>query len=148
MDKWKAVYIERCTYGLEESTRKSNIAICQDVGCLSYHLHSNGIDFSRIAEEYVPATTSIAKSQILFRDYSIEEYTVILLEHAEEVCYRLRREKKYAQTIHFSVGYSKEYGGGIKKAHTLNRATNLTYYPKKVSFRRCVKDDSLAVGGG
>ncbi|SIQ73680.1 DNA polymerase V [Bacillus cereus] len=90
------------------------------------HLHSNGIDFSRIAEKYVPATTSIAKSQILFRDYSIEEFIVILLEHVEEVCYRLRREKKYAQTIHFSVGYSKEYGGGIKKAHTLNRATNLT----------------------
>jgi DNA polymerase V len=59
----------------------------------------------------------------------------------------LRREKKYAQTIHFSVGYSKEYGGGIKKAHTLNRATNLTYYPKEVSFLKCVKDDSLAVGG-
>ncbi|MBG9597973.1 Y-family DNA polymerase [Bacillus mycoides] len=67
------------------------------------HLHSNGIDFSRIAE-----------------------FIVILLEHIEEVCYRLRREKKYAQTIHFSVGYSKEYGGGIKKAYTLNRATNLT----------------------
>jgi DNA polymerase V len=90
------------------------------------HLHSNGIDFSRIAEKYVPATTSIAKSQILYRDYSIEEFVVILLEHVEEVCYRLRREKKYAQTIHFSVGYSREYGGGIKKAHTLNRATNLT----------------------
>ncbi|WP_442712679.1 DinB/UmuC family translesion DNA polymerase, partial [Bacillus toyonensis] len=96
------------------------------VGCLSYHLHSNGIDFSRIAEKYVPATTSIAKSQILLRDYSIGEFVVILLEHIEEVCYRLRREKKYAQTIHFSIGYSKEYGGGIKKAHTLNRATNVT----------------------
>ncbi|SEA77887.1 hypothetical protein SAMN04488146_103802 [Bacillus nitratireducens] len=99
MDKWKAVYIEKCTYGLEESTRKPNIVICQGVGCSSYHLHSNGIDFSRIAEKYVPATTSIAKSQILFRDYSIEEFIVILLEHIEEVCYRLRREKKCAQTI-------------------------------------------------
>lgn len=79
------------------------------------HLHSNGIDFSRIAEKYVPATKSIAKSQILLRDYSVEEFIVILLEHIEEVCYRLRREKKCAQTIHFSVGYSKEYGGGIKR---------------------------------
>ncbi|MEC2256564.1 DNA repair protein, partial [Bacillus cereus] len=34
------------------------------------HLHSNGIDFSRISEKYVPATTSIGKSQILMRDYT------------------------------------------------------------------------------
>ncbi len=57
------------------------------------HLHSHGIDFSRISEKYVPATTSIGKSQILMRDYTIEEFPIILLEHIEEVCYRLRRQK-------------------------------------------------------
>ncbi|MEN1938213.1 Y-family DNA polymerase [Paenibacillus sp. 102] len=77
------------------------------------HLHSNGIDFSRISEKYVPATTSIGKSQILMRDYSIEEFPIILLEHIEEV-------------IQFSVGYSKNYAGGFRKTHTLNRPTNLT----------------------
>ncbi|GAB6488291.1 hypothetical protein bcgnr5396_49430 [Bacillus cereus] len=126
MDKWKAVYIERCTYGLEESTRKPNIAICQGVGCSSYHLHSNGIDFSRISEKYVPATTSVGKSQILLRNYNIDEFLIILLEHIEEVCYRLRRQNKLAQTIQFSVGYSAEYEGSIRKRHTMNRATNLT----------------------
>ncbi|AAW31031.1 Y-family DNA polymerase [Bacillus thuringiensis] len=90
------------------------------------HLHSHGIDFSRISEKYVPATTSIGKSQILMRDYTIEEFPIILLEHIEEVCYRLRRQTKLAQTIHFSVGYSKSYTGGIRKTHTLNRPTNLT----------------------
>ncbi|PGV51057.1 DNA repair protein [Bacillus cereus] len=90
------------------------------------HLHSHGIDFSRISEKYVPATTSIGKSQILMRDYTIEEFPIILLEHIEEVCYRLRRQNKLAQTIHFSVGYSKSYTGGIRKTHTLNRPTNLT----------------------
>ncbi len=40
------------------------------------HLHSNGIDFSRISEKYVPATTSIGKSQILMRDYTIEEFPI------------------------------------------------------------------------
>ncbi|SEG78597.1 DNA polymerase V [Bacillus sp. ok061] len=90
------------------------------------HLHSHGIDFSRISEKYIPATTSIGKSQILMRDYTIEEFPIVLLEHIEEVCYRLRRQNKLAQTVHFSVGYSKSYTGGIRKTHTLNRPTNLT----------------------
>ncbi|OTX06241.1 Y-family DNA polymerase [Bacillus thuringiensis] len=90
------------------------------------HLHSYGIDFSRISEKYVPATTSVGKSQILMRDYTIEEFPIILLEHIEEVCYRLRRQNKLAQTVHFSVGYSKSYIGGIRKTHTLGRPTNLT----------------------
>ncbi|OUB30741.1 DNA repair protein [Bacillus thuringiensis serovar pirenaica] len=90
------------------------------------HLHSYGIDFSRISEKYVPATTSVGKSQILMRDYTIEEFPIILLEHIEEVCYRLRRQNKLAQTVHFSVGYSKIYNGGIRKTHTLSRPTNLT----------------------
>ncbi|OTY56412.1 Y-family DNA polymerase [Bacillus thuringiensis] len=91
-----------------------------------WHLHSNGIDFSRISEKYIPATTSIGKSQILMRDYTIEEFPIVLLEHIEEVCYRLRRQNKLAQTVHFSVGYSKSYNGGIRKTHTLSRPTNLT----------------------
>jgi len=90
------------------------------------HLHSYGIDFSRISEKYVPATTSVGKSQILMHDYTIEEFPIILLEHIEEVCYRLRRQNKLAQTVHFSVGYSKSYNGGIRKTHTLSRPTNLT----------------------
>lgn len=90
------------------------------------HLHANGIDFSRISEKHVPSSKSIAKSQILMRDYSIDEFPIILLEHIEEVCYRLRRENKLCQTVQFSVGYSRGYTGGIKKAHTLNRPTNLT----------------------
>ncbi|WP_430530777.1 Y-family DNA polymerase, partial [Bacillus cereus] len=65
------------------------------------HLHSNGIDFSRISEKYVPVTTSIGKSQILMRDYTIEEFPIVLLEHIEEVCYRLRRQNKLAQTVQF-----------------------------------------------
>ncbi|MEC0037660.1 DNA repair protein [Bacillus cereus] len=55
-----------------------------------------------------------------------EEFPIILLEHIEEVCYRLRRQNKLAQTVHFSVGYSKSYNGGIRKTHTLSRPTNLT----------------------
>ncbi|PGL85646.1 DNA repair protein [Bacillus sp. AFS054943] len=90
------------------------------------HLHSNGIDFSRLSEKHTPESRSIGKSQILMRDYSIEEIPIILLEHIEEVCYRLRRQQKLAQTIHFSVGYSMDYGGGIRKSCKLQRPTCLT----------------------
>ncbi|WP_306008437.1 Y-family DNA polymerase [Bacillus sp. MMSF_3353] len=90
------------------------------------HLHSHGIDFSRISEKYVPVTTSVGKNQILMRDYTIEEFPIILLEHTEEVCYRLRQQNKLAQTVHFSIGYSKNFSGGFSKTHTLSRPTNLT----------------------
>ncbi len=72
------------------------------------------------------ATTLIGKSQILIRDYKIEGFPIILLEYIEEICYRLRRQNKLAQTVHFSVSYSKSYTGGIRKTHTLSRPTNLT----------------------
>ncbi len=36
LNKWKAVYIERCTYGLEGSIWKPTIVIWQGAGCLPY----------------------------------------------------------------------------------------------------------------
>lgn len=93
---------------------------------MEYHLHSHGIDFSRISDKHVPAATSIGKSQILLRDYKIEELPIVLLEHTEEVCYRIRKQHKLARTVHIDIGYSKEYVGGIRKTVTLSRATNIT----------------------
>ncbi|MGG2066926.1 DNA polymerase thumb domain-containing protein [Bacillus sp. S14(2024)] len=98
------------------------------------HLHSNGIDFSLISEKYIPNETSIGKSQILMRDYTIDEVPPVLLEHTEEVCYRLRRKRKLARTIQFSISYSKDYPGGFKKACTLERPTNLTLDIYRVCF--------------
>lgn len=49
-----------------------------------------------------------------------------MLGHTEEVCYRLRMQKKLARTIHLSIGSSKGYDGGFRKTHTFNRPTNLT----------------------
>ncbi|SFJ99686.1 impB/mucB/samB family C-terminal domain-containing protein [Bacillus sp. 71mf] len=79
------------------------------------HLHSNGIDFSLISEKYIPNETSIGKSQILMRDYKTDEVQPVLLEHTEEVCYRLRQKRKLSRTIQFSISYSKDYPGGFKK---------------------------------
>ncbi|PEM44013.1 DNA repair protein MucB [Bacillus wiedmannii] len=56
-----------------------------------YHLHSNGIDFSRISEKYVPATTSVGKSQILLRNYNIDEFLIIL--GVPPHCYQANKKK-------------------------------------------------------
>ncbi|MEH7457478.1 Y-family DNA polymerase [Bacillus sp. JJ1127] len=100
----------------------------QEFGVLGtdLHLHSHGIDFSCISDTYIPKSTSIGKSQILMRDYQIEEIPVILLEQIEEVCYRMRMQNKLARTVQFSIGYSKEYQGGFRKNVTFDRATNIT----------------------
>lgn len=89
--------------------------------------HANGIDESRISEPYKPASTSIGKSQILLRDYTdLHEIQMIILEHLEEVCYRLRSQSKLARTVQFSIGYSKDWGGGFSRSCTIQKATNLT----------------------
>ncbi|MEK7019842.1 Y-family DNA polymerase [Bacillus sp. FSL R9-9410] len=90
------------------------------------HLHSWGIDYSRISERHIPKSTSIAKSQVLMRDYHIQEVPIILLEQIEEVCYRMRTQNKLARTVQLSVGYSKDYSGGIRKSISLQRPTGLT----------------------
>ncbi|MBG9615214.1 Y-family DNA polymerase [Bacillus cereus] len=89
------------------------------------HLHSWGIDFSRIRERYSPKTISLSKNQTLLRDYEIQELPILLLEHIEEICYRMRCQKKMAQCVQLSIGYSKDYGGGIRKTFTLSRPTCL-----------------------
>jgi len=90
------------------------------------HLHSWGIDFSRIREKHIPNSTSIGKSQVLLRDYYIDEIPFVLLEQIEEVCYRMRMQYKLARTVQMSIGYSKDYPGGIRKSFTMSRATGLT----------------------
>ncbi|MBO9129369.1 Y-family DNA polymerase [Bacillus sp. 165] len=92
------------------------------------HRHANGVDESRIANLYIPSSNSIGKSQILLRDYmQLSEIQVVLLEHIEEVCFRLRSQRKLARTIQFSISYSREWGaGGFSRMHTLEEPTNLT----------------------
>ncbi|MFB5561877.1 Y-family DNA polymerase [Bacillus cereus] len=90
------------------------------------HLHSWGIDFSRIREKHVPKSSSITKNQILLRDYNIQEIPIVLLEHIEEVCYRMRLQHKLATTVQMSIGYSRDYPGGIRKSFKMSRPTCIT----------------------
>ncbi|GAB6422695.1 Y-family DNA polymerase [Bacillus luti] len=104
-----------------ESLKKEYGVVGEDL-----HLHSHGIDFSRISHKYTPQTTSIGKSQILMRDYTIEEIPTVILEQSEDVTFRLRNLKKLARTVQFSIGYSRDYPGGFNKSYTFDQPTNLT----------------------
>ncbi|MED4169685.1 DNA polymerase thumb domain-containing protein [Priestia megaterium] len=91
------------------------------------HQHANGIDFSRISDVYIPSSRSFGKSQILFRDYTNrKEVELLLLELLDDVCFRLRMHQVVAQTIHLSIGYSKQTGGGFSRQKKMGRASNLS----------------------
>lgn len=58
------------------------------------------------------------------RDYRFDELRAVVLEHVEEVTFRLRADNMIARTISFTVGYSDE--GKVNKSYTLSEGTNLT----------------------
>ncbi|MGG2027945.1 DNA repair protein [Gottfriedia sp. S16(2024)] len=100
------------------------------------HLHSNGIDYSRIGEmkDYKPKDKSIGKSQVLLRDYHSHEIKTLILEQLEEVCFRLRNQNNQSRTIHFGIGYSSGIGG-FSKSVTIEEPTNIT----NDFYRVCLK---------
>ncbi|WP_338157165.1 Y-family DNA polymerase [Atopococcus tabaci] len=77
---------------------------------LFYHAH--GIDQSIISEKYTPVSTSYGKSQVLNRDYVIQEETeVVIQEMADQVAARLREHHAECGLVHVSIGYSRDVGG-------------------------------------
>ncbi|MDG0820655.1 DNA repair protein [Staphylococcus equorum] len=80
------------------------------------HLHANGIDESIIRQPYKVQNKALGKSQVLLRDYSLNELKTVLIEQIEDVYFRTRMKDVYPTTISVSVGYSE--GGGIKKQFT------------------------------
>ncbi|MCU5745569.1 Y-family DNA polymerase [Staphylococcus sp. SQ8-PEA] len=97
----------------------------KDLGIIGVdlHLHANGIDHSKVREKYEAVNSSICKSQILMRDYRLDEAKVVMSELIEDVASRIRARNQLARTIHFSFGYSD--GGGVHKQYTLDDPTNL-----------------------
>src|SRR5699024_12351695 len=89
---------------------------------VDWHLHANGIDFSKISEKHNVHSPSIAKSQILMRDYTFSETYVVLFEHVDEVTHRLRLMHQLAKTVQFSLG-TKD-GHVYRKQFTIKEGTN------------------------
>lgn len=89
---------------------------------VDWHLHANGIDFSEIRNKHVVHSPSIAKSQILMKDYKFFDTYVVLLEHVDEVSHRLRLSHHLAKTI--SVSYGTKHGHVYRKQFTVPEGTN------------------------
>lgn len=80
------------------------------------HLHANGIDESLIRKPHKIKNKGLGKSQILMRDYKLQELKTVLSEQVEDVYYRTRRKGVYPTTISVNVGYADS--GGIRKQFT------------------------------
>ncbi|GAA3724967.1 Y-family DNA polymerase [Salinicoccus jeotgali] len=115
---------ERGIFSVGDLARYPPEYLKRDFGIIGvdWHLHANGIDFSTISEKHSVHAPSIAKSQILMRDYHLDEVYVVMLEHIDEVTHRLRLSKRLARTIHFSVGTAD--GKVYRKQFTLDGGTS------------------------
>lgn len=83
---------------------------------IDLHLHANGIDESIIRLPHKTQNKGLGKSQVLLRDYTLNELQAVLIEQVEDVYFRTRMKDVYPTTISISVGYSE--GGGIRKQFT------------------------------
>lgn len=89
------------------------------------HLHANGIDESILKKPYKAREKSLGKSQILMRDYSMNELKTVLIEQIDEVFFRVRNQQAYPTRISVSVGYADI--GGVRKQFTKNTGYQNTY---------------------
>jgi DNA polymerase V len=72
------------------------------------YAHAHGIDRSRLSEKYIPEERSFNNSQILMRDYLVqEEIEVVIREMADQVAARLRKAHCQTECVHLSVGVSR-----------------------------------------
>jgi DNA polymerase V len=88
--------------------------------------HSHGIDRSRIRQPYHIKSHNYSLGQTLFEDYYYD-IKQVMLEQIEELAMRIRMKRKVGRTIHLSVSYSRDMGGGgFSRQITLDEPTNLT----------------------
>ena len=88
------------------------------------YLHANGIDTSNIKEKCESKNKSYSVSQILFKDYTIFNVTLIIREMCSTLAKRLREKKQVCKLVGFGIGYSKAVGGGFYHSGKLSNDTN------------------------
>lgn len=99
----------------------------RDFGILGVdlHLHANGIDESIIRQPHKTYDKSLGKSQILMRDYQLNELKTVLNEQVDEVYFRARKLNLYPTRISVNVGYADV--GGVRKQFTNKSGFMSTY---------------------
>jgi DNA polymerase V len=137
-------------YDLDRLEKKFGI-----MGNQLYH-HAWGVDLSDLGAPLIEGQISFGKSQILLRDYKVEEdIKHVMLEMCEEVARRARTHKKAGRTISLGIGYSQdEFGGGFHRSRTIQQPTNMTMELYRVCLElfhehytgKTVRQISLAIG--
>lgn len=109
---------KRGIFTIEDLAKYPYVYLKRDFGKIGVdlHLHANGIDESVIRKPYKTKNKGLGKSQILLRDYTLNELKAVLIEQVEDVSFRSRAMNMYPTTISVSVGYAD--GGGIRRQYT------------------------------
>lgn len=89
--------------------------------------HAWGIDLSPVyGDFFTPKQKGFGHGISLLRDYRAEEVPAVLLDLCEETCRRARKAQKVGRTIHLTVRYAKETGGGFSRSTSIDVPTNIT----------------------
>ena len=76
-------------------------------------LHAHGIDTSRIKDYIKTIDKSYSESQVLFKDYTKDNISLIIREMVSNLTIRLRKNNKTCKTIGLGISYSKNVTGGF-----------------------------------
>ena len=82
--------------------------------------HANGIDEADIHEKYEPVEKSLSLSQVLFKDYKVDEAIIIIREMVDTLASRMRGQNKMAGVVALYIGYSKNLGGFARRTTLLS----------------------------
>ncbi|MCP3027486.1 DNA polymerase IV [Halobacillus sp. A5] len=91
------------------------------------HQHAWGIDLSPVIGDFTKTEQKgYGHGVTLLRDYTGEELPTVILDLCEEACRRARRDHQAGRTVHLSVAYSSETGGGFSRSMSMDLPTNIT----------------------
>ncbi|MCP3033020.1 DNA polymerase IV [Halobacillus sp. A1] len=91
------------------------------------HWHAWGVDLSPVLGDFTKSEQKgYGHGVTLLRDYTGEELPTVILDLCEEACRRARRDKQAGRTVHLSVSYSSEGGGGFSRSMSMDLPTNIT----------------------
>ncbi|WP_163537367.1 UV damage repair protein UvrX [Gracilibacillus sp. YIM 98692] len=109
--------------------------------------HAWGVDLSPIYGDFVEKEQKgYGHGITLLRDYNDTEIKTVILELCEEACRRARTDNMYGRTIHLSIGYSRDTGGGFSRSISIDAPSNTTMEMYKVClhlFHKFYDGDSL-----
>lgn len=93
---------------------------------------------------YTPISNSFSSSQILFRDYDVNEAKIILVEMISELSLRLIKAKQATKTIHLHIGYAHgtplSSGGSFTIPIISSTFDRLKYYFLDLYERKVIKN--------